>query len=104
MQRKQKAKTDCIVGLCRIKSNIKFLIHFYVIQNIEFYFNYLAKADGNTHGYMGTFKILSGTSFTPALQNRSSADFKVLAFDVEQLVRTYWSLVNSKAFVAILIS
>uniref|UniRef100_A0A8C6J1U2 Enteropeptidase n=1 Tax=Melopsittacus undulatus TaxID=13146 RepID=A0A8C6J1U2_MELUD len=46
-----------------------------------------AKADGNTHGYMGTFKILSGTSFTPALQNRSSADFKVLAFDVEQLIQ-----------------
>ncbi|KAK4830638.1 hypothetical protein QYF61_012481 [Mycteria americana] len=46
-----------------------------------------AEADGNTHGYMGTFKILSGTSFTPALQNRSSADFKVLAFDVEQLIQ-----------------
>lgn len=45
---------------------------------------------------MGTFKILSGTSFTPALQNTSSADFKVLAFDVEQLVRTYLSLVNSR--------
>ncbi|NXL61667.1 ENTK Enteropeptidase, partial [Chordeiles acutipennis] len=55
-----------------------------------------AEADGNTHVYMGTFKILSGTSFIPALQNRSSADFKVLAFDVEQLVRTYWSQVNSK--------
>uniref|UniRef100_A0A663EFC8 Enteropeptidase n=1 Tax=Aquila chrysaetos chrysaetos TaxID=223781 RepID=A0A663EFC8_AQUCH len=57
-----------------------------------------AEAGGNTHGYMGTFEILSGTSFTPALQNRSSTDFKVLAFDVEQLVRTYWSLVNSRLF------
>ncbi|KFP75042.1 Enteropeptidase, partial [Acanthisitta chloris] len=57
------------------------------------------EADVNTHGYMGIFKILSGTSFTPALQNSSSADFKVLAFDVEQLVRTYRSLVNSKVFV-----
>ncbi|KAM6211300.1 LOW QUALITY PROTEIN: enteropeptidase [Sarcoramphus papa] len=46
-----------------------------------------AEADGNTHSYMGTFKILSGTSFTPALQNRSSADFKVIAFDVEQLIQ-----------------
>ncbi|XP_054249059.1 enteropeptidase [Indicator indicator] len=46
-----------------------------------------AKAYGNTHGYMGKFKILSGTSFTPALKNRSSADFKVLAFDVEQLIQ-----------------
>ncbi|KAM9277730.1 LOW QUALITY PROTEIN: enteropeptidase [Cariama cristata] len=45
------------------------------------------EADGNTHDYMGTFKILSGASFTPALQNRSSADFKVLAFDVEQLIQ-----------------
>ncbi|XP_009067781.1 PREDICTED: enteropeptidase, partial [Acanthisitta chloris] len=45
------------------------------------------EADVNTHGYMGIFKILSGTSFTPALQNSSSADFKVLAFDVEQLIQ-----------------
>jgi len=63
---------------------------------LNFIFNYLAEADGNAHGYVGTFEILSGTSFTPALQNRSSADFKILAFDVEQLVRTYWSLVNSR--------
>ncbi|NWV30981.1 ENTK Enteropeptidase, partial [Grantiella picta] len=48
-----------------------------------------AETDVNTHGYMGIFKIISGTSFTPALQNSSSADFKVLAFDVEKLVRTY---------------
>ncbi|NWH73721.1 ENTK Enteropeptidase, partial [Piaya cayana] len=48
----------------------------------------LKQVDGNphTHDYIGTFKILSGISFTPALQNRSSADFKVLAFDVEQLL------------------
>lgn len=65
---------------------------------MNFIFNYAAEADGNTHGYMGTFKIISGTSFTPALQNRSSTDFRVLAFDVEQLVRTYWSLVNSRLF------
>ncbi|KFO89044.1 Enteropeptidase, partial [Buceros rhinoceros silvestris] len=45
-----------------------------------------AEARGNTHGYMGTFEILSGTSFTVALQNSSTADFKVLAFDVVQLV------------------
>uniref|UniRef100_A0A669QWG5 Enteropeptidase n=1 Tax=Phasianus colchicus TaxID=9054 RepID=A0A669QWG5_PHACC len=30
---------------------------------------------------MGTFKIISGTSFLPALQDKSSGDFKVLAFD-----------------------
>ncbi|NXP36678.1 ENTK Enteropeptidase, partial [Leiothrix lutea] len=45
-----------------------------------------AQAGVSTHGYMGTFKIVSGTSFTPTLQNSSSADFKVLAFDVEDLI------------------
>ncbi|XP_051469663.1 enteropeptidase [Apus apus] len=44
------------------------------------------EADVNTHGYVGTFKILSETSFSPALKNRSSAEFKVLAFDVEKLI------------------
>uniref|UniRef100_A0A8C3GVE0 Transmembrane serine protease 15 n=1 Tax=Corvus moneduloides TaxID=1196302 RepID=A0A8C3GVE0_CORMO len=34
---------------------------------------------------MGIFKIVSGTSFTPALQNSSSADFKVLAFDIQNI-------------------
>ncbi|XP_014739103.1 PREDICTED: enteropeptidase isoform X1 [Sturnus vulgaris] len=46
-----------------------------------------AEADVNTHGYMGIFKIVSGTSFTPDLQNSSSSDFKVLAFDVEKLIQ-----------------
>uniref|UniRef100_A0A8C3TP71 Transmembrane serine protease 15 n=1 Tax=Catharus ustulatus TaxID=91951 RepID=A0A8C3TP71_CATUS len=54
------------------------------IQDLE-----RAEADVNTHGYTGTFKIVSGTSFTPTLQNSSSADFKILAFDVEKLVRAY---------------
>ncbi|NXN79529.1 ENTK Enteropeptidase, partial [Bombycilla garrulus] len=58
-----------------------------------------AEADVNTHGYIGTFKIVSGTSFTENLQNSSSADFKVLAFDVEKLVSTYQFVVNSRAFV-----
>ncbi|XP_041270722.1 enteropeptidase [Onychostruthus taczanowskii] len=46
-----------------------------------------AEADVNTHGYMGILKIVSGTSFTSTLRNSSSADFKVLAFDVEKLVQ-----------------
>uniref|UniRef100_A0A8B9V4S3 Transmembrane serine protease 15 n=1 Tax=Anas zonorhyncha TaxID=75864 RepID=A0A8B9V4S3_9AVES len=46
----------------------------------------------NSHLYVGTFKIVSGTTFTPSLYDRSSADFKILAFDVEQLVRTSLSL------------
>uniref|UniRef100_A0A8V0XNY2 Transmembrane serine protease 15 n=1 Tax=Gallus gallus TaxID=9031 RepID=A0A8V0XNY2_CHICK len=36
-------------------------------------------------GYMGTFKIISGTSFIPALQDKSSDDFKVLAFDIQEI-------------------
>lgn len=67
-------------------------------KTLNFIFNYLAGACGNTHGYMGTFEILSGTSFTLALQNSSTADFKVLAFDVERLVSTCGSLVNSRVF------
>ncbi|NXO15297.1 ENTK Enteropeptidase, partial [Oriolus oriolus] len=58
-----------------------------------------AEGDVNTHGYTGILKIVSGTSFAPALQNSSSADFKVLAFDVEKLVRTYQPLVNPRVFV-----
>uniref|UniRef100_A0A8C3TM39 Transmembrane serine protease 15 n=1 Tax=Catharus ustulatus TaxID=91951 RepID=A0A8C3TM39_CATUS len=50
------------------------------IQDLE-----RAEADVNTHGYTGTFKIVSGTSFTPTLQNSSSADFKILAFDVQNI-------------------
>ncbi|KAJ7419672.1 hypothetical protein WISP_52507 [Willisornis vidua] len=46
-----------------------------------------AEADMNTHVYTGVFKIISGTTFIPALQNSSSTDFKVLAFDVEQLIQ-----------------
>uniref|UniRef100_A0A8D2NE01 Transmembrane protease, serine 15 n=1 Tax=Zonotrichia albicollis TaxID=44394 RepID=A0A8D2NE01_ZONAL len=39
------------------------------------------ESEGITHIYMGILKIVSGTSFTSTLQNSSSADFKVLAFD-----------------------
>uniref|UniRef100_A0A8C4VMC5 Enteropeptidase n=1 Tax=Gopherus evgoodei TaxID=1825980 RepID=A0A8C4VMC5_9SAUR len=41
---------------------------------------------GNSHAPTGTFKILSGVSFSPGLQDNSSADFKALAFDVQQLI------------------
>uniref|UniRef100_A0A8C3MET7 Enteropeptidase n=1 Tax=Geospiza parvula TaxID=87175 RepID=A0A8C3MET7_GEOPR len=57
-----------------------------------------AEADVITHSYMGILKIVSGTSFTSTLQNSSSADFKVLAFDVEKLVRTYQLVVYSRLF------
>lgn len=88
--------------MCEIKSNVIFFIYFYIIK-IPLFFNYLAEADVNAHAYMGTFKIVSGTSFTPALQNSSSVDFKVLAFDVEKLVRAYHPVVNSRVFVGTLI-
>ncbi|KAM8819876.1 enteropeptidase [Eudromia elegans] len=45
---------------------------------------------------MGTFKILSGTSFSPELQDRSSADFKILAFDVEQLIEEIFQVSHLK--------
>uniref|UniRef100_H0ZXF1 Transmembrane serine protease 15 n=1 Tax=Taeniopygia guttata TaxID=59729 RepID=H0ZXF1_TAEGU len=60
-----------------------------------------AEADVNTHDYVGIFKIASGTSFTSTLQNSSSADFKVLAFDVEKLVRTYQLVLYSRVFVEV---
>uniref|UniRef100_A0A8C3XP74 Enteropeptidase n=2 Tax=Chelydra serpentina TaxID=8475 RepID=A0A8C3XP74_CHESE len=41
---------------------------------------------GNSHAATGTFKILSGASFSPDLQDTSSADFKALAFDIQQLI------------------
>ncbi|NXI60948.1 ENTK Enteropeptidase, partial [Anseranas semipalmata] len=57
-----------------------------------------AETGGNNHLYMGTFKIVSGTSFTPSLHDRSSPDFKVLAFDVEQLFVLYFYNVNISRF------
>ncbi|KAL7983544.1 hypothetical protein Chor_000420, partial [Crotalus horridus] len=38
------------------------------------------------HEAMGIFTIKSGAMFSPALQNKSSVDFKILAFDVQQMV------------------
>ncbi|XP_070607651.1 enteropeptidase [Erythrolamprus reginae] len=38
------------------------------------------------HEAKGIFTIKSGALFTPALRNKSSVDFKVLAFDVQQMV------------------
>ncbi|XP_038622100.1 enteropeptidase [Tachyglossus aculeatus] len=41
---------------------------------------------GNSHGTRGTFKIVSGASFSSGLRENSSADFKILAFDVQQMI------------------
>uniref|UniRef100_A0A8C5SPJ7 Transmembrane serine protease 15 n=1 Tax=Laticauda laticaudata TaxID=8630 RepID=A0A8C5SPJ7_LATLA len=54
----------------------------------------------NIHNYifipslLGIFTIKSGALFTPALQNKSSVDFKVLAFDVQQMVKINLFLLN----------
>lgn len=66
----------------------------------NYIFNNLAQTAGNSQGYTGTFKIISGISFSPALQDKSSGDFKVLAFDVEHLVRTSLSLVEPRVCVS----
>ncbi|XP_061483883.1 enteropeptidase isoform X3 [Rhineura floridana] len=45
-----------------------------------------AKQGANSHTAQGTFTVLSGASFSPALQEKSSTVFKALAFDVQQMV------------------
>ncbi|XP_053561165.1 enteropeptidase [Bombina bombina] len=42
--------------------------------------------DPGNNTVRGSFKILSGATYTPSLQNRSTTDFKVLAFDVQQMI------------------
>ncbi|XP_060091256.1 enteropeptidase [Heteronotia binoei] len=41
---------------------------------------------GSSHAAQGTFTILSGASFSLALQDKSSVAFKSLAFDIQQMV------------------
>lgn len=41
---------------------------------------------GKSHEVRGTFKITSGVTYNPNLQDRLSVDFKVLAFDLQQMV------------------
>ncbi|XP_032133028.1 enteropeptidase isoform X3 [Sapajus apella] len=41
---------------------------------------------GQSHEARGTFKITSGVTYNPNLQDKLSADFKVLAFDLQQMV------------------
>ncbi|EGV95195.1 Enteropeptidase [Cricetulus griseus] len=40
---------------------------------------------GKSHEVRGTFKITSGVTYNPNLQDRLSVDFKVLAFDLQQM-------------------
>ncbi|XP_036602610.1 enteropeptidase [Trichosurus vulpecula] len=41
---------------------------------------------GNSHETRGMFKIISGATYTPSLQDNLSTDFKVLAYDLQQMV------------------
>nr|XP_011769002.1 enteropeptidase [Macaca nemestrina] len=41
---------------------------------------------GQSHEVRGTFKITSGVTYNPNLQDKLSADFKVLAFDLQQMI------------------
>uniref|UniRef100_A0A2K6MC90 Transmembrane serine protease 15 n=1 Tax=Rhinopithecus bieti TaxID=61621 RepID=A0A2K6MC90_RHIBE len=41
---------------------------------------------GQSHEARGTFKITSGVSYNPNLQDKLSVDFKVLAFDLQQMI------------------
>lgn len=42
---------------------------------------------GKSHEARGTLKITSGATYNPNLQDKHSVDFKVLAFDLQEMVR-----------------
>ena len=46
----------------------------------------LDAALGKSHEARGTMKITSGVTYNPNLQDKLSVDFKVLAFDIQQMV------------------
>ncbi|XP_077198540.1 enteropeptidase isoform X2 [Paroedura picta] len=48
--------------------------------------NETTQKDGSSHTAQGTFTVLSGASFSLALQDQSSTTFKSLAFDIQQMV------------------
>ncbi|XP_074066503.1 enteropeptidase [Macrotis lagotis] len=41
---------------------------------------------GNSYEARGMFKIVSGATYTPSLQDKLSTDFKVLAYDLQKMV------------------
>lgn len=54
---------------------------------------HLDAASGKSHEARGTFKITSGATYNPNLQDKLSADFKVLAFDLQEMVGDFLQLV-----------
>lgn len=57
---------------------------------------YLDAVFGNSYEARGTLKITSGATYNPNLQDKLSADFKVLAFDLQQMVGDCLSSAGSK--------
>ncbi|XP_027269120.1 enteropeptidase isoform X3 [Cricetulus griseus] len=51
---------------------------------------------GKSHEVRGTFKITSGVTYNPNLQDRLSVDFKVLAFDLQQMIDGIFESSNLK--------
>ncbi|XP_006873219.1 PREDICTED: enteropeptidase [Chrysochloris asiatica] len=51
---------------------------------------------GNSHEARGTFKIISGATYNPNLQDKLSVDFKVLAYDLQQMVDEIFQSSNLK--------
>nr|KAF6476607.1 transmembrane serine protease 15 [Rousettus aegyptiacus] len=53
-------------------------------------------ASGKSHEARGTFKITSGATYNPNLQDKLSADFKVLAFDLQEMIDEIFQSSNLK--------
>nr|XP_002716708.1 enteropeptidase [Oryctolagus cuniculus] len=51
---------------------------------------------GDSHETRGTFKITSGATYNPNLQDKLSMDFKVLAFDLQQMIDEIFQSSNLK--------
>ncbi|XP_008829018.1 enteropeptidase isoform X2 [Nannospalax galili] len=51
---------------------------------------------GKSHETRGTFKITSGATYNPNLQDKLSVDFKVLAFDIQQMIDEIFQSSNLK--------
>ncbi|KAM5281293.1 enteropeptidase [Ctenodactylus gundi] len=52
---------------------------------------------GQSHDLRGTFKITSGAVYNPKLQDKHSTDFKVLAFDLQQMIDEIFQSSNLKS-------
>ncbi|XP_058152463.1 enteropeptidase [Dasypus novemcinctus] len=51
---------------------------------------------GKSHETRGSFKITSGATYNPNLQDKHTVDFKVLAFDIQQMIDEIFQSSNLK--------